>query len=264
MDFARGLRIADIARRRPVSRDAVEGCLARAAGRGPLTALRDRPGRGRPRSLTPEARTWVVELACIKPKDLDYAAELWTHAALAKHVPSHREVAGHPSLSRLGSGIVAKILTANQLLAHRIDYDLEHRDPEFDTKRVAVTAIYPEVELLPAVGAGDTAGTRYGEKPGNRELQNLAADLPPAPGRHRAQGRDQQDKRHAAVSRLAGIDLVDGAVHGIVRERHRSREFVEFVTTLDQHCPPHTQGDRRRDHRQPGGDPPLQCGRVSL
>ncbi|GDX83831.1 hypothetical protein LBMAG42_56420 [Deltaproteobacteria bacterium] len=182
----------------------------------------------------------MVELACIKPKDLGYAAELWTHAALAKHVHAHCEEAGHPSLSRLGSGTVSKILAANQVQPHRIEYYLERRDPEFDTKRAAVIAIYQEVELLRAVGAGDVAVISYDEKPGIQALQNLAPDLPPVPGRHRAQGRDHQYKRHGTVSLLAGIDLVDGMAHGIGRDRHRSREFVEFLTTLDQHYPPDT------------------------
>gem|GEM_PF-6084309 len=35
-------------------------------------------------SNTEEARVWVVSLACRKPKDLGYAAEMWTRSALAK------------------------------------------------------------------------------------------------------------------------------------------------------------------------------------
>lgn len=179
LEFARGLRIADIARALAVSRDAVEECLARAEERGPLAALRDRPGRGRPRSLTPEAKTWVVELACIKPKDLGYAAELWTHAALAKHLHAHRAEAGHPSLCRLGPGTVSKILAADQVQPHRIEYNLERRDSEVDTKQAAVLAVYQEVELLREVGSGDVAVIRHDEEPGIQALQNLAPDLSP-------------------------------------------------------------------------------------
>jgi hypothetical protein len=36
----------------------------------------DLPGRGRRPAMTPEARAWVVSLACRKPKDLGYAQEL--------------------------------------------------------------------------------------------------------------------------------------------------------------------------------------------
>ena len=37
--------------------------------------------------------------------------------------------------------------------------------------------------------------------------------------------------------RLAGIDLLSGEVLSLVRERHRSREFVEFLSLAHQHYP---------------------------
>ena len=37
-----------------------------------------------------DAKAWVVHLACCKPKDLGYAAELWTRSALAPHSPCIR------------------------------------------------------------------------------------------------------------------------------------------------------------------------------
>ena len=39
--------------------------------------------------ITDDAKAWVVSLACCKPKDLGYAAELWTRSALARHVRNH-------------------------------------------------------------------------------------------------------------------------------------------------------------------------------
>jgi len=36
-------------------------------------------------------------------------------------------------------------------------------------------------------------------------------------------------KRHGTVSLLAGIELLSGEVLGLVRERHRSAEFIEFL-----------------------------------
>ena len=43
-----------------------------------------------------------------------------------------------------------------------------------------------------------------------------------------------------ARSLLAGIDLLTGKVHALVRDRHRSREFVEFLKLLDAAYPAHT------------------------
>ena len=34
------------------------------------------------------------------------------------------------------------------------------------------------------------------------------------------------------LSLLAGLDLVTGEVHGIIRDRHRSREFIELLEKL--------------------------------
>ena len=47
-------------------------------------------------------------------------------------------------------------------------------------------------------------------------------------------------KRHGTVSLLAGIDLLTGQVHALVKDRHRSREFIEFLKLLDAAYPTHT------------------------
>jgi hypothetical protein len=57
--------------------------------------------------------------------------------------------------------------------------------------------------------------------------------LPPAPGVHATFAREFEYERHGTVSLVAGIDLVSGKVHALVRDRHRSREFIEFLELLD-------------------------------
>ena len=49
-----------------------------------------------------------------------------------------------------------------------------------------------------------------------------------------------QQQRHGTISLLAGIDLVTGKVHALVKDRHRSREFIEFLKLLDAAYPAHT------------------------
>src|SRR6202034_601005 len=56
----------------------------------------------------------------------------------------------------------------------------------------------------------------------------------PEPGVHATFARDHEYKRHGTVTLLAGIDLVTGKVHALVKERHRSREFIEFLKLLDK------------------------------
>jgi transposase len=50
--------------------------------------------------------------------------------------------------------------------------------------------------------------------------------------------RDHEYKRLGTVSLLAGIDLHTGIVIPLVRERHRSREFIEFLMEVDKQYPP--------------------------
>ena len=99
-----GGTVSEIARTLGTNRPRVERCVSKALEMGVTQALADLPGRGRRPAMTAEAGAWVVSLACQKPKDLGYAQELWTTRLLAQHVRKHGEVAGHPSLAKLGRG----------------------------------------------------------------------------------------------------------------------------------------------------------------
>ena len=76
--------------------------------------------------------------------------------------------------------------------------------------------------------------------PGVQAIGTTAPDLPPVPGVHQGFARDHEYVRHGTISLLAGIDLVTGTVHALVRDRHRSREFVEFLTLVDAAYPAET------------------------
>jgi len=94
--YAGGQSVSLIARDLHTSRPTVERCLNKALELGVQAALDDLPGRGRKPRLTPDARTWVINLACQKPKALGYAQELWTTRLLMTHVRRHAATAGHP------------------------------------------------------------------------------------------------------------------------------------------------------------------------
>lgn len=232
--------ISQIARSLATNRPRVERCVSKALELGVTQALADLPGRGRRPVMTPQARAWVVSLACQKPKDLGYAQELWTTRLLAEHIRKHCVAAGYRSLSKLGRGTVSKILSANQVRPHKIQYYLERRDPEFDAKMVQVLHVYNEVAIWREKGAPPpdlVAVLSYDEKPGIQAIQNTAPDLPPVPGKHAMIGRDHEYIRHGTLSLLAGIDLLSGEVLGLVRPRHRSAEFIEFLKLADGHYP---------------------------
>jgi transposase len=232
-----GDTVSRIAAALRTNRPRVERCIAKALELGVRSALEDLPGRGRHPALSAEARAWVVSLACQKPKDLGYAQELWTTRLLAQHVRKHCLAAGHPSLQRLSRGTVSKILHANAVQPHKVHYYLERRDAEFEAKMKQVLHVYREVEIWHQRSAPSewTAVLSYDEKPGIQAIENTAPDLPPVPGQQTAVGRDHEYIRHGTLSLLAGIDLWNGEVLGLVRDRHRSAEFIEFLRLADAH-----------------------------
>jgi transposase len=229
-----------------VTHQTVERCLRRAERLGVMAALDDSPRPGREPVITDEARTFVVDLACRKARDLGYPHELWTTRLLAKHIREHGPQAGHECLAKLAQGTLCKILGRQDIKPHKVRYYLERRDPEFDAKMAEVLCVYREVELLKqsaAAGEGEppaVAIVSYDEKPGVQAIGTTAPDLPPVPSRHQCVARDHEYVRHGTLSLLAGIDLVTGVVHASVEERHRSREVVAFLQKLDAAYPPAT------------------------
>lgn len=254
--YAGGNSVSAIARELDANRPKVERTIDKALQLGAREALKDLPRPGRPITITPEARAWLVSLACQKPKDLGYSYELWTLQLLSDHVRKHCEAAGHPSLLRAGRGTVQRLLAEEDLKPHRVRYYLERRDPDFDTKMAQVLFVYHQVALLLAQSDSDaqaeTAGAdeeddqqvafvSYDEKPGIQAIENLAPDLLPVAGKHPCISRDHQYRRHGTVTLMAGIDLLTGIVHAMVQDRHRSREFVAFLQMLDAAYPENTK-----------------------
>ena len=235
-----------------VTQQTVTRCLERAAELGVIAALDDRPRAGRDPVITTEAKTWLVALACQKPKELGYPHELWTTRLLAAHARQYAPSAGHPSLSKLAQGTVCKILAEQEVKPHKVRYYLEQRDPEFEPKMAEILCVYRQVAMLrgqagggesqgqASSGGGSLAIVSYDEKPGIQAIGTTAPDRPPLAGASPTVMRDHEYKRHGTLTLMAGIDLLTGHVHALVKERHRSREFIEFLMLLDAAYPADT------------------------
>src|SRR6516162_2147015 len=230
-----------------VHHQTVQRCVERALAYGPLAALDDLPRPGREPTITAEAKAWVVDLACRKAKDLGYPHELWTTRLLASHAREHGPAEGHICLAKLAQGTLCKILNEQEIKPHKVRYYLERRDPQFKQKMAEVLCVYRQVKLIKDTAAAAkqkpsdaVAIVSYDEKPGIQAIATTAPDLPPEPGRHSTFARDHEYKRYGTVSLLAGIDLLTGQVHALVRDRHRSREFIEFLKLIDAAYPTHT------------------------
>jgi hypothetical protein len=233
-----GETIAQIARAVGMTRISVGKWVGKALAVGSGAALKDAYHQPKQAAITEDAKVWVVHLACTQPKDLGYAAEVWTRSALARHVRQYAQRAGHPSLARAAKATVHRILAEQPLHPEKVKYYLERRDPEFEAKMREVLLVYQEVALQNQSGGGISVVTvSVDEKPGLQAIANTAPDLPPVPGRHAGIGRDHEYQRLGTCSILAALDLHTGHVTARVERRHRSREFIALLKDLDAYYP---------------------------
>lgn len=234
--YADGASFTDIARNLGTRRQTVYNCVDKALAMGPQAGLRDRYHRAREPVITEEAKAWVVSVACTKPKDLGYAAEVWTRSNLAKHVRGHAEEAGFPKLNHAVKATVQRILAERSLHPEKIRYYLERRDPDFEPKMRQILLVYREVATM-ETEQPTTITVCVDEKPGVQAIANTAPDLPPVPGKHQSIGRDHEYKRMGTLSILAALDLHDGHIIARVEKRHRSAEFILLLQDLDVYYP---------------------------
>lgn len=241
--FAAGNNITAIRKELHVSKPTIYKCIDKAVAAGPERGLKDLPHSPKRPVITEEAKAWVVNLACSKPKDHGYAAELWSQGSLAMHTRKHAPPAGHDCLKAASKATIHRILKAQPLQPHKVKYYLERRDPDFDRKMQDVLMVYQEVNFQ-----NDTENSSQetpkivtvsvDEKPGVQAIKNIAKDLAPVAGEHPALGRDYEYKRLGTVSILAALDLHTGHVAAQVHDRHRSREFIMLLKELDSYYPP--------------------------
>ena len=237
---ADGQLITSIQEELNISRPSIYKCLNKALAAGVETALKDKYHRSREPSITAEAKLWVVNLACTKPTDHGYAAEMWTLSHLAKHARKYGPDTGHQCLRKAAKATIFRILKSQPLQPHKVHYYLERRDKEFDKKMHEVLVVYSEVNLSNENGNKQSRKiitVSVDEKPGIQAIKNVAPDLSPVPGRYPRIHRDHEYKRLGTVSLLAALDLHDGHVITQVHDRHRSREFISLLKELDHYYP---------------------------
>jgi transposase len=238
-----GEKVSQIAGTLKMSRKSVLKWIDKTLQFGAKVGMKDTPHKPREAVITDDAKAWVVHLACSKPKEFGYAAELWTRSALARHVREHAVQAGYPALSQAAKATVQRILDAQSLRPHKVTYYLERRDPNFLSRMKDVLLVYQEVAMQnEAVIKGApqpiVITVSVDEKPGVQAIGNTAPDLPPVAGKYPTVARDHEYIRYGTWSILAALDLHDGHVTARVEERHRSVEFIALLKDLDALYPP--------------------------
>jgi transposase len=238
-----GETVSQIARALKMTRKSVLKWIDKTLQIGAKVGMKDTPHKPREAVITDDAKAWVVSLACSKPKQLGYAAELWTRSALARYVRQNAIQAGYPALAKAAKATVQRILDAQALRPHKVTFYLERRDPNFLSKMKDVLLVYQEVALQNEVilsGAPQplVITVSVDEKPGVQAIGNTAEDLPPVAGKYPTTARDHHYIRFGTWSILAALDLHNGHVTARVEERHRSVEFIALLQDLDAHYPP--------------------------
>ena len=232
-----------------LNRCSVMLCLKKFKEGGIENALFDAPGRGRNAEITDEEKAWIINIACQKPIDFGYAAETWTYAKLTSHINKTAEAAGYTRLSTIHKSTVHTILDEADIKPHKITYYCENRDPDFDSKMHNVLLVYKQLEMQfdesgKLIISEDTPihVLSYDEKPGIQAIATTSDDLMPDE-KHSTINRDYEYKRLGTLSLLAAIDLQTGEAIPLVRDKHSSMEYIEFLKLLDDKYP---KGDKLR------------------
>ena len=233
-----------------ISINTVRRCVNQYLSNGIDLALFDEERSGRPPEITDDAKAWIVSIACQKPCELGYAAELWTLSALHKHIQTYAEQAGYPRLKTVTKPWLQKYLKKMDIKPFKIKYYLERKDPDFENKMHEVLLVYKQVEMqfdengsiiIPEDGH-ITHTISYDEKPGIQAIANKYPDHNPTEENGFLR-RDYEYVRKGTLSLLAGIDLLTGEAIPLISESHKSSDFINFLKILDAKYP---EGDSIR------------------
>lgn len=233
-----------------ISVNTVRRCVDQYLSGGINLALFDEERSGRPPEITDDAKAWIISIACQKPCELGYAAELWTLSALHKHIQTYAEQAGYPRLKTVTKPWLQKYLKKMDIKPFKIKYYLERKDPDFENKMHEVLLVYKQVEMqfdenggiiIPEDGHV-THTISYDEKPGIQAIANKYPDHNPTEENGFLR-RDYEYVRKGTLSLLAGIDLLTGEAIPLVSASHKSSDFINFLKILDEKYP---EGDSIR------------------
>lgn len=250
----RGLTYDCVAEKVGVNRNTVVLCLQKYKADGIEGALYDRPGRGRKPEITDEEKAWIKNIACRKPKELGFAAELWTYRILTQYINKNAESAGYPRLREVRANTINRILLSSDIKPYKIRYYCERRDADFEEKMHNVLVVYKQLEFcfdedcsgndggLPEPDGSKIHVLSYDEKPGIQATAVTSEDLNPTE-KNGYVARDYEYKRLGTLSLLAGIDLLTGEAVPLVSRTHNSDDYVNFLRILDKKYP---EGDKIR------------------
>jgi len=177
-----------------------------------LDGLRDRPRSGQPKKLT-EAK--VKEVLRLTVECIPHEATHWSVRLMAK-------AAGVTTWQ------VRQIWRQADLKPHRLKTFKISSDPHFADKVVDIVGLYlnpPDQAMVLCVD----------EKTQIQALDRTQPLLPLKPGQ--IERRTHDYKRHGTTSLYAAFDILTGTVLGRLTQRHRAKEFLDFLKQIDRATP---------------------------
>jgi transposase len=146
----------------------------------------------------------------------------------------------------VSASTVRRIWSARRLTPHRLEHYTLSRDKQFDEKLRDVVGLYlnpPEHALVLSVD----------EKTQIQARDRTQSILPLREGIPERQTHDY--RRNGTTDLFAALNVAEGTVIGECHKRHRAKEFLAFLRTLDRSTPPeldlHLILDNLATHKTP-------------
>lgn len=175
---------------------------------GVAGVLEDRPRSGRPKQISAERETAIVE-ATIKttPKDATH----WSVRTMA-------------ASQKVSPATVQRVWKKHKLQPHRVESFKFSNDPDFARKVRDIVGLYinpPDKALILSVD----------EKSQIQALDRTQPILPLRPGLPERRTHDYE--RHGTTTLFAALNVLEGTVITECHPRHRHQEFVRFLERID-------------------------------
>ena len=177
-----------------------------------LDGLLDEPRPGAPRTI---GDAGIEQLIATTLNSLPRDATHWSTRSLAKKLG-------------LSQSTVSRVWRAFGLQPHRVETFKLSTDPLFIDKVRDIVGLYLNPPLKAMVLSVD-------EKSQIQALDRTQPILPLAPGV--AERRTHDYMRHGTTTLFAALDLATGKVIGELHRRHRGKEFLQFLRTIDANVP---------------------------
>lgn len=194
-----------------------------------LAGLNDKPGRGRPPSLSAAKVARVLTEVTRPPKH----RTRWSVRTMGRH-------------AGMSHSTVQRIWAKNELKPHVVKTFKLSNDPHFEEKFWDVIGLYLDPPAKALVLCCD-------EKSQCQALERTQLGLPLAPKRPRTMTHDYT--RHGTLTLFAALNALEGALISRTEARHTHVEWLRFLKQIDRETPKHLTlrliADNYATHKHP-------------